>query len=216
MSLKFLLPALLSLLLVQDATAQVNPPPTIICGICYFYNSVGERTQRKACCWDPNAPNTDPSGPPSATYAAIGNDGLQEESLSGDSTYTSTTESSDSTDYGYTGTSDSSGYTVDSAGYNVDSSFARLGGMSLTETGDPFSCSLFPNPTKGAFSILFNREIKSIELLILDARGRTIGSKKGENSRMIEYDITGVAAGNYMVMLIADNHKKTIQLIKQE
>ncbi len=212
MSLKFILTAILSLLFVQNATAQINPtPPTIICGVCYSYNAAGERTQRKACCWDPNALDPTPIDvtPLSNMASASAADKL-DDNLSEDSSYTAST---DSTGYG---TTDSSGYTVDSTGYGVDSSFARLGGMSLTETGDPFACSLFPNPTKGAFSILFNREIQNIKILILDARGRTIGSKKLQNAMRIDYDISGVAAGNYMVMLIADTNKKTIQLIKQE
>ena len=93
--------------------------------------------------------------------------------------------------------------------------FARYG-TPLSNVGEEVSWSLYPNPTKGAFTVFLSREVESIDLEILDASGRSVASRKVTVSQGIDHDIGGFAPGTYMVYVTANNARKMFKIINQE
>jgi hypothetical protein len=88
--------------------------------------------------------------------------------------------------------------------------------LHLTDAADEFTSTLYPNPTQGSFKIVFSEELSEIEMVIVDVSGKTIGSKKASNSNIIEYDVSNVTPGTYIVYLTSGTTKKEFKLIKRD
>jgi extracellular elastinolytic metalloproteinase len=77
---------------------------------------------------------------------------------------------------------------------------------STTELGKAEELSLFPNPTKGSFTIqLVNALPKTAELRVLAMDGRLLTRFEDDNFQSREIDLSAYGAGVYLVQLLTEN-----------
>lgn len=114
----------------------------------------------------------------------------------------------------------------DSLGFvdlNIDSNLAvcveSLKTICTTiERNDPLKISkakLYPNPNKGSFSILLNRnKVKDVAVTVLDIYGKTIYFAK-VNQNEFELNIPNLPTGIYFVKLSSNEINETLKFVKE-
>jgi|GEM_PF-1764051 len=74
--------------------------------------------------------------------------------------------------------------------------------------------TLYPNPTRGDFSVDLGREYNSISVSLTDLSGRIIVLKSYDKTDVVQLEINQ-PAGMYFVIIESDDQKAIIQLIKE-
>lgn len=74
--------------------------------------------------------------------------------------------------------------------------------------------SLFPNPTKGEFSINLAKPYRSTHLKVLDIKGRMIYSQSFNNRQILKLDLDA-SPGMYFLLITSDGKQKALRLFKQ-
>ncbi len=75
--------------------------------------------------------------------------------------------------------------------------------------------TLYPNVTKGPFSIAFSVQPKTVEMVICNLNGKVLATKKFADTSKIEYNISAYSAGTYIVKIMSDSEVKSFMLLKQ-
>ena len=73
------------------------------------------------------------------------------------------------------------------------------------------SIKIYPNPSKGIFNIYFDNLIEH-NVQILDLNGKVLSSKK-TNHLMLDYDLTQMSSGSYLIKIMPENI--IYQILKQ-
>jgi hypothetical protein len=73
---------------------------------------------------------------------------------------------------------------------------------------------IFPNPTSGRFAIDLGQNYQSIEVEIMDISGKTIQKQLIQNQQELELFLD-VAAGVYLINIIADEQTGSYKIIKE-
>ena len=90
-------------------------------------------------------------------------------------------------------------------------------GITNTNDLDAFggSISLFPNPTKSNTTLLFGKQMSSVDIIITDVMGRIVNTYYLENVKKTTIDIEG-SAGIYFIQVINDsNHSAAFKILKE-
>ncbi len=75
-----------------------------------------------------------------------------------------------------------------------------------------FNATLFPNPTSGAFTVSFDREITGFAQ-VFDLQGRLVESLQLNGANQAQFDLGGQTAGAYLVRIVSGNEVVTKQVI---
>lgn len=75
------------------------------------------------------------------------------------------------------------------------------------------SISLYPNPATDIFTVSFEKNIKKIELSILDITGKIIYSTTESNTQQIEVDTKEFSSGIYFVQITSSDFVETRKLV---
>lgn len=75
--------------------------------------------------------------------------------------------------------------------------------------------SLYPNPTKGVFSINGLERFTNPEVIIYNLMGQRVYSKKSSNASAIQINNFTASAGVYLVKLTSDQGERVFKLVKQ-
>ena len=73
---------------------------------------------------------------------------------------------------------------------------------------------VYPNPTRGDFSIDLGKDYKSVIVNITGLNGELIQSEQFEQSRLLDLTVAG-SAGNYLVTILSEEKKAVIRLVKE-
>lgn len=73
---------------------------------------------------------------------------------------------------------------------------------------------VYPNPTKGQFSINLGKDYKGVNISITNVLGELIDYKEQQNEGYFSFTINEVD-GVYFVHLISDNQRRTLKVVKQ-
>ena len=86
--------------------------------------------------------------------------------------------------------------------------------VNIKEGEKQLSVSIYPNPSEGIFNIFLNDVSALKELQILDLTGRIIYVQNKLN-KIIDVDISSYPAGMYYLVLLGENRKEVVKMIKQ-
>jgi Secretion system C-terminal sorting domain len=96
---------------------------------------------------------------------------------------------------------------------NVNRSrIVRAGGALATDTFSSVNFKSFPNPVKDVLNLSYDKNITNVA--VINLLGQEVLSSK-LNTQEAKIDMSGLAAGAYMVKVTADNEVKTIKVIKE-
>lgn len=95
-------------------------------------------------------------------------------------------------------------------GYQNDS----ISACNLTDEKIVKANALMPNPTTGKFTITLFQGLKNGKVILLDANGKIIESRK-ENCYTITFDISARLSGGYFVRIENEEKVFTFKVIKQ-
>jgi uncharacterized protein (DUF2141 family) len=77
------------------------------------------------------------------------------------------------------------------------------------------SFKLYPNPTKGNTTLVFNEKFNNVTLSIIDITGKEMYYLNASNSDKMDLNIHHLSKGIYFVKVISDDKKEIIKLIKE-
>lgn len=75
--------------------------------------------------------------------------------------------------------------------------------------------SIGPNPTAGRTLIRWDRNDRILKLQLIDIFGRVIKVAETEGLQELQWDLSSMAAGNYLVHWSSDQHQGVVRLIKK-
>ncbi|MFL0297297.1 T9SS type A sorting domain-containing protein [Aquirufa novilacunae] len=94
------------------------------------------------------------------------------------------------------------------------SCYSPYSNVYYVDTPPTYEFTVYPNPTKGLFSIEIAYETDDALLQLVDLKGQLLYSKQIKNSsRKMDFDISPFSAGTYVIRLISDgiSQEKTIR-----
>lgn len=74
--------------------------------------------------------------------------------------------------------------------------------------------ALYPNPTTGKFFITFSKELDNANVILFDINGKVIQQFKATGNK-IDFDLSGVSAGVYMVQINDKGNRIVKKVVKQ-
>jgi len=80
---------------------------------------------------------------------------------------------------------------------------------------EPENINLYPNPTSDKITISNNETSKETHVSIIDIQGKLIMDNKFRNQNLLEFDVSGIAKGIYLVKVQTDNCVETKKLVIQ-
>jgi len=104
---------------------------------------------------------------------------------------------------------------IASQGNCIDTSVCIFINQASLEGFDLSSVNVYPNPTKGTFTIDFGGAgLANVDVIITNALGQTVSSATFENSPTVDLELEG-APGMYFVNLVAGEKSAVIKLVKE-
>lgn len=103
---------------------------------------------------------------------------------------------------------------TDGSGCTATSTCTQIASASITTMQEEQLIQLFPNPTKGEFTIELPAGLNKGEIIIRDLRGKTIATRQIQSEKLVTMEIVG-AKGVYFVEIITGNRRETMRLIKK-
>ncbi len=79
---------------------------------------------------------------------------------------------------------------------------------------DENKITLFPNPTSGETTILFNKKMNSTAIRILNSKGQKVFEKINYSGNQIDINITNLASGIYFIEIVQDGSLERAKLVK--
>lgn len=88
-------------------------------------------------------------------------------------------------------------------------------GTNITELGKNNFVNIFPNPSKGLFTIHFSQNIVDAECNVYNTIGQVLKSQTIKNGTTAQFDISAFATGIYYLKIADARHSAWLKVIKQ-
>ena len=97
----------------------------------------------------------------------------------------------------------------------VDTSFCKIVDRNGLEHSILNNFSVYPNPATDKITVEWSAEVSISEVLMLDARGRTIQVIDGFTDKRLEISLNNLANGVYFINVASENEQQIIKFVKQ-
>jgi hypothetical protein len=110
------------------------------------------------------------------------------------------------------GTARPQGAGVDMGAFEFTGVLPRLAFQSGIEAGNPLDFKVFPNPSDGAFTLSFDREVSGYAQ-VFDLQGRLIASEQLNGANLAQFDLGAMSAGTFLLRVVSGDAVVTKQIV---